>query len=55
MSRGRITWLAPDDPADAFPDVSMALREPDGLLAAGGDLSAERLLGANKAVRALLY
>jgi len=46
MSRGRITWLAPHDPPDAFPDVSAALREPDGLLAAGGDLSAERLLAA---------
>ena len=46
MSRGRITWLAPHDPADAFPDVSAALREPDGLLAAGGDLSADRLLTA---------
>jgi leucyl/phenylalanyl-tRNA--protein transferase len=31
---------------DAFPDVEMALREPDGLLAAGGDLSRERILKA---------
>lgn len=46
MNRGRITWLAPHDPADAFPDVAAALREPDGLLAAGGDLSVERLLTA---------
>ena len=46
MSRGNITWLAPQDPAGAFPDVSRALREPDGLLAAGGDLSVERLLAA---------
>jgi leucyl/phenylalanyl-tRNA--protein transferase len=46
MNRGRITWLAPHDPADAFPDVSAALREPDGLLAVGGDLSVERLLEA---------
>lgn len=29
-----------------FPDVSQALREPDGLLCFGGDLSAERLLQA---------
>ena len=38
-------WL---DPADrtAFPDVSEALTEPDGLLAIGGDLSSERLLAA---------
>ncbi len=46
MSNGRISWLAPQDPADAFPDVSAALREPDGLLAAGGDLSIKRLLAA---------
>ncbi len=38
-------WLDPDD-RDSFPDVSLALREPDGLLALGGDLSPERLLGA---------
>lgn len=42
----RITWLGPDDPADAFPPVEAALNEPDGLLAAGGDLSSERLLYA---------
>lgn len=36
------------DPAqsDEFPPVERALREPDGLLAAGGDLSIERLLAA---------
>ena len=33
-------------PPDAFPDVEEALREPNGLLAIGGDLSAERLLCA---------
>ncbi len=43
---GRITWLGPNDPADAFPPVEAALNEPDGLLAAGGDLSSERLLYA---------
>lgn len=31
-----------------FPDVELALREPDGLLAIGGDLSSERLLAAYK-------
>jgi len=41
-----ITWLSPSDPATAFPDVDCALAEPDGLLAAGGDLSSERLLVA---------
>ena len=29
-----------------FPDVELALQEPDGLLAVGGDLSAERLITA---------
>ena len=38
-----LTWLAPDDP---FPPVARALQEPNGLLAAGGDLSQERLLAA---------
>jgi len=38
-------WLNLHDRED-FPDVSLALREPDGLLAIGGDLSIERLLAA---------
>ncbi len=38
-------WLNPLDRED-FPDVGLALREPDGLLAIGGDLSIERLLAA---------
>ncbi len=38
-----IPWLQRLDP---FPPVEKALREPNGLLAAGGDLSAERLLDA---------
>ena len=46
MTQGRIEWLSPADPPEAFPDVSRALTEPDGLLAAGGDLSPERLLAA---------
>ena len=46
MSNNRVIWLAEDDPPDAFPPVDNALREPDGLLAAGGDLSVERLLAA---------
>lgn len=41
-----ITWLAPDDPPDRFPPHEAALREPAGLLAAGGDLSPERLMAA---------
>jgi leucyl/phenylalanyl-tRNA---protein transferase len=39
-------WLDPEDPQRLFPDVSLALRDPDGLLAMGGDLSVERLLQA---------
>jgi leucyl/phenylalanyl-tRNA--protein transferase len=46
MSQPQITWLTPTDPPDAFPDTGNALTEPDGLLAAGGDLSSERLLYA---------
>lgn len=38
--------LAPNDPSGAFPDPSEALREPDGLLAVGGDLSTGRLINA---------
>ncbi len=34
------------DPATPFPLADSALREPDGLLAAGGDLSPRRLLDA---------
>ena len=34
------------DPATPFPPADSALREPDGLLAAGGDLSPRRLLDA---------
>lgn len=46
MSNTRIAWLSPGDPPDAFPALENALGEPDGLLAAGGDLSSERLLFA---------
>lgn len=38
-----IPWLGPHDP---FPPVHNALRQPNGLLAAGADLSPERLLQA---------
>ena len=41
-----IPWLRPDDPPAAFPAVETALTDPDGLLCAGGDLSAARLLEA---------
>lgn len=42
----RIHWLSRHDPPDAFPDPERALRDPDGLLAAGGDLSVDRVLTA---------
>jgi leucyl/phenylalanyl-tRNA---protein transferase len=44
--KGTITWLHENDAPEAFPPVEAALREPDGLLAAGGDLSPARLLAA---------
>ncbi len=39
-------WINPLDPELSFPDVEQALRDPDGLLAVGGDLSPDRLLKA---------
>ena len=39
-------YRLPDDPEAPFPDAALALREPDGLLAVGGDLSPTRLLNA---------
>jgi leucyl/phenylalanyl-tRNA--protein transferase len=36
-------WLDPNDPRQAFPPVGAALRDPNDLLAIGGDLSAKRL------------
>jgi len=41
-----LCWLASDSAPDAFPDVELALDEPEGLLAAGGDLKTERLIEA---------
>lgn len=41
----RLTELGAD-PASGFPPVDRALREPDGLLAWGGDLTPRRLLSA---------
>ncbi len=42
----RLTWLSAQDPPDHFPPIEQALEDPPGLLAGGGDLSAERLLAA---------
>ncbi len=39
-----LTWLQRD--SLTFPPLAKAMREPNGLLAAGGDLSAERLIQA---------
>ena len=44
MSNSRIAWLSPGDPIESFPPLEAAMREPDGLLAAGGDLTVERLV-----------
>ena len=46
MTSNRVAWLSPNDPPHAFPDINTAMQEPDGLLAAGGDLGSERLLYA---------
>lgn len=43
-----IIWLEENDPDIYFPDIESALKEPEGLLAAGGDLSQARLLAAYK-------
>ncbi|HEY5101606.1 MAG TPA: leucyl/phenylalanyl-tRNA--protein transferase [Steroidobacteraceae bacterium] len=41
-----LTWLSARDAPESFPALEEALDEPAGLLAAGGDLSAARLLAA---------
>lgn len=46
MSSPTLHWISGAAPPQAFPPLSNALREPDGLLAAGGDLSEDRLLYA---------
>jgi leucyl/phenylalanyl-tRNA--protein transferase len=42
----RLHWLDPRDPRQPFPPPHVALREPNGLLALGGDLSVTRLVRA---------
>ncbi len=46
MNRTGPFWLDPADMSYAFPPVEQALREPDGLLAIGGDLAPERIINA---------
>jgi len=41
-----ITWLTAEGDHEWFPPLEQALDEPEGLLAAGGDLSPARLLAA---------
>jgi leucyl/phenylalanyl-tRNA---protein transferase len=42
----KLYWVKENLLASDFPEVNQALRDPDGLLAIGGDLSEERLLDA---------
>ena len=44
--RRALHWLEPGGDPEAFPPVDTALDEPPGLVAAGGDLSIERLIAA---------
>jgi leucyl/phenylalanyl-tRNA--protein transferase len=46
MNQKTITWLAPEGDREWFPPLEQALDEPEGLLAAGGDLSPARLMAA---------
>jgi leucyl/phenylalanyl-tRNA--protein transferase len=46
MNQKTITWLTPEVDREWFPPLDQALDEPEGLLAAGGDLSPARLLAA---------
>jgi leucyl/phenylalanyl-tRNA---protein transferase len=42
----RLHWLDPRNPRQPFPPQHLAMRDPNGLLAIGGDLSPTRLLNA---------
>jgi leucyl/phenylalanyl-tRNA--protein transferase len=42
----RLHWLDPRDPHQSFPPPHLAMRDPNGLLAIGGDLAIPRLLRA---------
>jgi leucyl/phenylalanyl-tRNA--protein transferase len=42
----QIAWISADDPPDSFPNIESAFTVPEGLLAAGGDLSEDRLVYA---------
>ena len=47
-SHNKLYWVKDNVLANDFPGVGHALRDPDGLLAIGGDLSSDRLLQAYK-------
>jgi len=44
----QLYWVAENKISHEFPPVTTALRDPDGLLAIGGELGSERLLDAYK-------
>ena len=46
ITKSKLYWVAENTISEEFPDVSLALTEPDGLLAIGGDLNPNRLLDA---------
>ena len=46
MSDINIPWLDQNDPEALFPPAESALKDPEGLVAAGGDLESTRLLRA---------
>lgn len=46
INRGAPFWLDPRDESGAFPHPTLALTEPNGLLAIGGNLAPRRLLAA---------
>lgn len=46
MTALRLYWLDPANPDGPFPDPALALEQPNGLLAMGGDLSPQRLRNA---------
>ena len=46
QSSNKLYWVKENCLATDFPEVHQALRDPDGLLAIGGDLTEDRLLSA---------
>ena len=46
MTTTKLFWIATHSPPNSFPDVQYSMSDPNGLLAAGGDLNPDRLLCA---------